>query len=54
MATVYKLEVNVVSAFTAYNKEQMAEIVKEALKAYVDPVTGLKLESIEVEVICMR
>jgi hypothetical protein len=54
MATVYKLEVDAESAFIAYNEEQICEVVKKALEAYVDPVTGLKLESVEVEVLCTR
>lgn len=48
MATVYKFNVSVVSAFLAHPQDKIADIIADALKNYVDEETGLKLESVVV------
>ena len=49
MATVYKLKVECVSAFCSYPTSHTKSIIEKALKEYVDPDTGLTLESISVK-----
>lgn len=49
MATVYKFDVECVSAFCAYDDEFIAGIIEKALKEYINPDSGLKLESISVK-----
>lgn len=49
MATVYKLKVECVSAFCSYPTSHIKSIIEKALKEYVDPDTGLTLESISVK-----
>ena len=48
MATVYKFEVECVSAFCAYPEIQIKEIIENALKQFEDKASGLRLESITV------
>lgn len=48
MATVYKFEVTVVSAFCAFPPAQISDVIKEALEKYQDECSGLKLESIKI------
>jgi hypothetical protein len=50
MATIYKFNVRCVSAFCAYEQKLIENIVRDALNNWVDPVTGLTLESIEINV----
>ena len=49
MATVYKFEVECVSAFCAYPEKQIQEIIENALKTFEDKTSGLRLESITVK-----
>lgn len=49
MATVYKFNVECVSAFCAYPPEFVEKLIADALTNYESPETGLKLESITVK-----
>ena len=49
MATVYRFEVECVSAFCAYPEKQIQEIIENALKLFEDNRSGLRLESITVK-----
>lgn len=49
MATVYKFEVECVSAFCAYQDEQIQKLIEKALTDFEDKDTGLRLESITVK-----
>jgi|WetSurMetagenome_2_1015567.scaffolds.fasta_scaffold30430_4 hypothetical protein len=49
MATVYKFEVTCVSAFVSYPKEEIKNIIKNALTTFVDKDTRLSLESITIK-----
>jgi hypothetical protein len=49
MATVYRFEVECVSAFCAYSEEDIAKLIEKALKDFEDEITGLRLESISVK-----
>ena len=48
MATVYKFDVECCSAFCSYPDSFIADIIKSALADYVNPDSGLTLESITV------
>ena len=50
MATVYKVEIETVSAFAAYPEEEVKKILEEFLKKYKNEKTGLGFESTEVKV----
>jgi hypothetical protein len=50
MATVYKIEIETVSAFVAYPEEEVKKILEEFLKNYKDKKTRLGFESTEVKV----
>jgi hypothetical protein len=43
MATVYKIEMEVVSDFCSYTEEQMKQIVSKLINGYVNPKTKLGL-----------
>lgn len=49
MATVYKFEVECVSAFCVYEPEFIQSLITAALKDYKNKDTGLTLESISVK-----
>ena len=49
MATLYGFDVRCVSAFCAYDKEFIQNIIENALKEFQDKDTSLKLESIEIK-----
>jgi len=48
MATVYRFNVECVSAFCSYPEEDIAKIIKEALEKFEDNNTGMTLESVSV------
>jgi len=49
MATVYKFKVSCCSAFCAYPEEDIKKLIEKALWDFVDPDSGLTLESVDVE-----
>ena len=49
MATVYNFNVRCVSAFCSYPEKDIAKLIQDALTKFVDPDTGLTLESIVVK-----
>ena len=49
MATTYKFEVECCSAFCSYPDSRIQKLIEDALKNYVNPDTGLTLESISVK-----
>jgi hypothetical protein len=49
MATVYRYKVECCSPFCAYPNEKIQDIIKKALREFVDKDTGLTLESIVVK-----
>lgn len=50
MATIYKVEIETVSAFVNYDEKHMEELFKKFLKEYKDPKTGHKFENTKVKV----
>jgi hypothetical protein len=48
MATVYKYNVECVSAFCSFSNDTIKQIIEKALIEWEDSFTGLKLESIKV------
>lgn len=49
MAAVYKFKVECCSAFCSYPDSHIQKLIENALKSYVNPDTGLTLESISVK-----
>ena len=50
MATVYKIEIQTVSAFCAYDEKYVKEMFEKFLKEFKDDKTKLGFESTEVKV----
>ena len=50
MATVYKIEIETVSAFVNYNEKYIKDLFEKFLKEYKDPELKLGFESTEIEV----
>jgi len=50
MATVYKIKIKTVSAFTSYDEEYMKKMFEKFLKEYKDEKSGRGFENTEVEV----
>lgn len=50
MATVYKIEIEMVSAFVSYDEETIKSILENFLKEYKDDKTKLGFENIKTEV----
>jgi len=51
MATVYKIEIETVSAFINYPPEEIERIVNKMFKEYIHPPLGLKFENTKVNAI---
>ena len=54
MATVYRFDVECVSAFCSYPPETIRKIIEDSLTSFCDKDTGLKLESISVKELPVR
>lgn len=50
MATVYKVEMEIVSEFCSYPPDELKGIIAGVLKSYVDERNGLKLRVGDIDV----
>lgn len=50
MATIYNVKIKTVSAFCAYDKRYVEQILKDFLEKFRDDKTGLGFEGTEIEV----
>ena len=50
MATVYKVDMKIVSAFVNYNEEELERKLGNIIENWRDIETGLGLESIDIKV----
>jgi len=50
MATVYKVKIKTVSAWSNYPPAYLEKLLKEFIEKYIDKDTGLRFESTEVVV----
>ena len=50
MATIYKIKIETVSAFCAYDEEYVKEMFKKFLKEYKDDKTKLGFENSKITV----
>lgn len=50
MATIYKIKIKTVSAWTAYNEDYMKKMFEKFLKEYRDKDTHLGFECTKIEV----